>query len=112
MNFYSKGCDNYVLAPFDEILNEEQYKRFKPKVLHIGIERDLKVNYVTHTGGIFQILPKKVAQMLLNENDELFINGDMKRGNYLRKKGIDTLYLTDYKVYHKGIDNQTEKYVL
>ena len=112
MKFYEKNCDNYVIAPFDTILNEEKYANFKPRVIHKSKQTGINVKYVTHTGGIFQVLPKKAAEMLINETDEKFITGDGNRGAYWRKRGIDILYLTDLHIYHRGVNVQSDNYKL
>lgn len=108
MEWYKKGCDNYVIAPLDtEIL-----PNYLPKVFNESKERGFKVRYTTHTGGIFQILPKKAAQLLLDYPNVEKINGDLKRGGYWISQGISPVYLTELTISHRGIENQTNNYIL
>ena len=108
MEWYKRGCDNYVIAPLDtEIL-----PNYLPKVLSEVKERGFKVRYTTHTGGIFQILPKKAAQLLLDYPNIEKINGDLKRGGYWISQGISPIYLTEITISHRGIENQTNNYIL
>lgn len=108
LEWYKRGCDNYVIAPLDL----EIAPNYLPKVFHEGVERGFKVRYTTHTGGIFQLLPKRAAELLLKCKDNEIINGDLKRGGYWAKNGISPVYLTDITISHRGIENQTENYIL
>lgn len=106
--WYKNGCDNSVIAPLDINILEHQM----PRKLHEGNERGFQVRYVGHTGGCFQMIPKKCALMLLKEPDNEIIAGDLLRGRFWIKKGIDMIYLTELKIAHKGLENQTKNYKL
>lgn len=111
-DWIGKGCKDFVIAPFDVVLNQDEFKHYHPRVLHEGKERGLNIKYVSHTGGMFQMLPKKAAQLLLKCTDISKIGGDLLRGQYWRNHGISPVYLTDIKISHKGVDQQTENYKL
>jgi len=108
LDWYNRGCDNFVIAPLDVIIPDN----YMPRELHSGVERDINVRYVSHTGGMFQMLPIKVAKMLLNCKDDNLIGGDLLRGHFFINKGITVIYLTDLKISHRGIDKQTLNYKL
>ncbi len=107
IDWFEDGCQSHVLAPLDtEIL--EQQMPFKYSETNV---RGQNLRYTRHVGGIFKIMSKHAAMVLLKA-DENDVNGDLKRGIYWKKKGIDTAYLTDLKISHRGIGKQTKKYNL
>ena len=108
LDWYKKGCDNYVIAPLDVVIPPD----YMPRELHSGTERDVKVRYVSHTGGMFQMLPVKAAKMLLDCKDNNLIGADLLRGHFFINKGITVVYLTDLKISHRGINKQTLNYKL
>ena len=108
LKWYKKGCNNYVIAPLDIVIPDN----YMPRELHSGHERGFNVRYVSHTGGMFQMMPKKVAEMMLKCQDKSLIGGDLLRGHFWIKKGISPIYLTDLKISHRGINKQTTNYKL
>ena len=107
IDWYCQGCKSFVVAPLDSAILAKQM----PRVFHEGEERGLSVRYTRHVGGIFKVMSKLAAEILLKAPPSE-VNGDLKRGDYWKKKGIDTVYLTDLKITHKGIGKQTKKYNL
>lgn len=112
VEWLNKGCLDFVVAPMDVVLKEEKYKHYMPRVLDERKERGLNVKYVSHTGGIFQVLPEKAAQMLVKCTDIDKIGGDLLRGHYWINRGISPIYLTDLEIRHRGVEKQSENYKL
>jgi len=107
IGFFESGCKSCVLAPLDtEILQRQM-----PKMFYTGNERGENVRYTRHVGGIFKAMSRLAASILLKAPEDS-VNGDLKRGDYWKSKGIDTIYLTDVKVAHRGAGNQTRNYNL
>ncbi len=107
MNFYNNGCDSYVSAPLDTMILEKQM----PKEFKSCKERGYNLRYTTHTGGIFQVIPIRAAEMLLNASEKE-VGGDLLRGRFWIKNGYDIVYFTDLKISHRGIGKQTKNYRL
>lgn len=84
LEFYKKGCDNYVISPYDGS---------EKRVFDERIERGFKIRYVNYTDK-FQIIPRKAAELIANEKFET----DEELGRLWIKKGISPLYLTDFKI--------------
>lgn len=108
LEWYKKGCDNYVVAPLDIMIPDN----YMPRNLGTAKERGFNIRYVSHTGGMFQVIPKKVCQMMIDCKDNSLIGGDLLRGHFWLKKGISPIYMTDLKVGHMGIGKQTKNYKL
>jgi GT2 family glycosyltransferase len=108
VDFYKKGCDNYVIAPLDIKIPDN----YMPRNLGEAKERGFNIRYVSHTGGMFQMLPKKVAEMMIDCKDNALIGGDLLRGHFWIRNGISPIYLTDLKIGHMGIGKQTKNYKL
>jgi len=108
VKWYDNGCCNSVVAPLDVVIPDS----YMPRELHSGKERGFNVRYVSHTGGMFQMLTKKVAQMILGCKDNNIIGGDLLRGHFWIRKGVSPIYLTDLKISHRGINKQTKNYKL
>ncbi len=106
-DWFDDGCQSHVVAPLDtEILDSQM--PFTYDTLNV---RGQNLRYTRHVGGIFKIMSKHAALLLLKA-DENDVNGDLKRGMYWKKKGIDTAYLTDLKISHRGQGKQTKNYNL
>jgi GT2 family glycosyltransferase len=108
LDWYKKGCDNYVIAPLDLMIPDN----YMPRELKSLSERGFNVRYVSHTGGMFQVFPKKVCKLILDCANDKLIDGDYPRGHYFINNGISPIYLTDLHISHRGIENQTKNYKL
>jgi len=105
-NFYNAGCKSRILAPLDiRILPQQQ-----PRVFKEVTERNERLRYSEHVGGIFLWMPREAAKLLLT--NKLERNGDLFRGRFWISKGYDMIYMLDIQVDHEGIGNQTSNYTL
>lgn len=107
VEFYKKGCKSCIAAPLDTAILEIQ----RPKSFAKVKERGFNLDYTTHVGGIFKVMPTRAAQLLLNESDSK-VGGDLLRGRFWKTKGFDSIYITDLLIEHKGIGKQTKNYKL
>jgi glycosyltransferase involved in cell wall biosynthesis len=108
ITWYKSGCQNSVIAPLDTQILDSQ----RPKVFKEMKARGFDARFTTHTGGIFQVLSKKAAELLINCKNVELIGGDLLRGRYWLKHGIESVYLLDLSISHRGIGKQTKNYKL
>jgi glycosyltransferase involved in cell wall biosynthesis len=100
---YEIGCKSKIIAPYDLNILPAQHPRIfahKENILQ-----------VSHVGGIFVVMPRAAAKLLLYHSPKL-IGGDLLRGRFWISKGFDMIYRTDLEIEHKGIGNQTKNYKL
>lgn len=108
IEFYKKGCKNYVVAPLDvDILADKM-----PRQFHTETQRDMKLSYVSHVGGIFVVAPAICFYMLTPDNIEYLVCEDMLRGRFWIEKGKSVVYLTELKINHKGLFKSVGNYKL
>jgi hypothetical protein len=70
------------------------------------MKRGLNVEYVSHTGGAFQLAPTKYVKMLCDDFVHLK-QGDYSIGGFYRIKGCPPCYLKDYAMKHIGLNQST-----
>lgn len=109
LNAMQQIGDGMILAPLDiDILPEYQPTTFG----YLKINgNDIRV--VTHTGGIFQLIPKRAMDILIREaksGDLAEIKKDIVRGGTWRRNGMLCGYLTKVLVEHMGRGNATKEY--
>jgi len=107
IKFFRNHCKCCLVAPFDEALIV--HSNVRPGILHKGTENNFRVDYVTHTGGIFQVFPKEVIEYFYTASNAL-VDKDINIGATLRRKGFDSVYLMDLRIKHKGAYQQTKNY--
>jgi GT2 family glycosyltransferase len=105
--FYKHNEMNFVCSPVDLNLDS----KFTPPSLGKCILNDFPVEFVTHTGGAFQLIPYSICERLCKDYRHLQA-GDYMIGKYYRDNGYKPVYLTDLKMRHIGINQSCENYIL
>ena len=103
IEFYKNNGLNNICAPDDIAILELQ----RPVIF----KQTNNLRYSSHVGGIFKVMPIKAAKLLLNQPDDI-VGGDLLRGRFWKTKGIESVYLMNLKIEHKGIGKQTKNYKL
>lgn len=104
LKFYELNNQYFVVSPVDLLLD----KNFKPKATGIAKLNGYNVEYVTHTGGAFQLIPFEACQKLCQDYRHL-TQGDYAIGRYFRSIKYIPTYLTDLKMNHFGLNQSTPK---
>ena len=104
LKFFEMNNDRFVVSPVDLLLD----KNFKPKATGIAKLNGYNVEYVTHTGGAFQLIPIDACRKLCQDYRHL-LQGDYAIGRYFRSIGYIPTYLTDLKMNHFGLNQSTPK---
>lgn len=109
LKFYEDNSINYVCSPKDLNINPA----FMPPSLGFSNQHGHKVQFVTHTGGAFQLIPYTICERLCKEFRHLKC-GDYMIGKYFRRHAYRPVYLTDLEMRHIGINQSTpsKEYVL
>lgn len=102
LKFHEKAGDKYVCSPID--LNIQP--NFYPHVFSKNIINGYKVEFVSHTGGAFQLMPNGICKELITEYRSLS-KGDYMIGNFYRRRGYKPTYLKDLEMRHIGLDRST-----
>jgi len=105
--FYKNNDMNFVCSPTDLNLDP----KYKPASLGKDIVNNCLVEFVTHTGGAFQLIPYPVCQKLVNEYRHLKA-GDYMIGKYYRMLKYKPVYLTDLEMRHIGLNQTSPNYIL
>lgn len=106
LKFYEANNEYFVVSPVDLLLD----KSFKPKVMGMARLNGYNVEYVTHTGGAFQLIPFEACKKLCQDYRHL-LQGDYSIGRYFRSIKYIPTYLTDLKMNHFGLNQSTPKNV-
>ncbi|MDD5433990.1 MAG: glycosyltransferase [Nitrospira sp.] len=104
LDFHSKAGDNYVCSPVDLMIDPKFYPPVMSRIKIQGYD----VEFVTHTGGAFQLIPYRICKMLCDEYRHL-AKGDYAIGIYYRQKGYRPVYLKDLQMKHIGLNNGTPR---
>ena len=106
MTFMQSVRDRFVVSPTDLLLD----KNFAPKSL--GRERlnGYNIEYVTHTGGAFQMMSYEAASVLVRHYRALS-QGDYAIGQFFKSRGYKPVYLRDLEMKHVGLNQSTPKEV-
>jgi glycosyltransferase involved in cell wall biosynthesis len=96
----------HAVSPPDLMIDPAYY----PTIFHRKVVNGYNVEYVSHTGGAFQLAPTKYVKMLCDEYTSLK-NGDWKIGNYYRSIGCPPVYLKDFGMNHFGLNQSTPRNV-
>jgi GT2 family glycosyltransferase len=107
LKFYELNGLGFVCSPIDLNLD----RNYKPKSFGYGFLNGYKVDFVTHTGGAFQLIPNEICQRLIDEYQS-FKLGDQAIGNYYIGQGYKPVYLMDLQMKHIGINQTSSNYVL
>jgi len=109
IRFYNLNGKNYCVSPVDLNLD----KAFAPVVLTRATIKGYNVNFTTHTGGAFQMIPYSICERLVKEFRHLKA-GDYMIGKYYRRHAYRPVYLMDLEMRHIGINASTpsKEYVL
>jgi GT2 family glycosyltransferase len=107
MKFYDTNGFRYVCSPVDLNLDP----KFAPAVLGTEHLNGWNVQFTTHTGGAFQLIPYSICERLCAEYRHLKY-GDYMIGKYYRRHDYKPTYLTDLQMRHIGINQTSSNYIL
>ena len=109
LEFYRLNGEKFVCSPTDLLLDPN----FAPRVLGKANLNGFNVEYVTHTGGAFQLIPIAACRSLCNDFRHLS-KGDLMIGGYFQRIGYRPVYLRDFEMKHIGLNQSTpgDKYVM
>lgn len=102
LEFYKLNGDNFVASPTDLLLDPN----YAPRSFGVRIMNNFKVEFVTHTGGAFQLIPFKACKMLCDQF-VAFSQGDYAIGPFFSSKGYKPVYLRDLEMRHIGLNLST-----
>lgn len=104
LDFHKKAGMNYVTSPTDLLLDPN----FAPHSFRKEVIHGYKVDFVSHTGGAFQLIPIHICKLLCAEFRQ-FQKGDYAIGPYYQKNGYSPVYLRDLEMKHIGLNMSTPK---
>ena len=107
LRFYELAGDKFVCSPVDLNIDPAYY----PAVLKREQIYGYNVEFTSHTGGAFQLIPYFICDRLCREMRHLK-HGDFMIGKYYRKHGYKPAYLKDLQMRHVGIFQSCPDYVL
>ena len=109
LGFYWGTNRRFVASPTDVLLD----KRFAPRSRGKARINGYNVEYVSHTGGAFQIIPTEIAGKLCEEWTHLK-QGDFAIGKFYSNNNYRPVYLRDFEMRHIGLNQSTpsEKYIM
>jgi GT2 family glycosyltransferase len=107
MVFFLDKHQNFAVSPVDLLLD----KNYKPKVLKRVVFDGYNVEYVTHTGGAFQLAKAEYVKRLCKDFNHLK-QGDWAIGDYYRRIGVYAAYLTDLQMKHIGLNQSSPNYIM
>jgi GT2 family glycosyltransferase len=107
LSFYHLNGDKYVCSPVDLNIDKAYY----PQIISNANLNGFNVQFTTHTGGAFQLIPYSVCQTLCNEFRHLK-QGDYAIGNYFHRQGYKPTYMMDLQMKHIGLNQTSPNYIL
>lgn len=107
LGFYKLNGNNFVVSPVDLNLDPN----YKPASLGRKELKGFDCNFVTHTGGAFQLIPISICQKLCNDWNHLKA-GDYSIGRYYRRHGFRPVYLERLQMRHIGLNQTSPNYIL
>jgi GT2 family glycosyltransferase len=102
LDFYALNGDKFVASPTDLLLDPNFAPRSFQRIKMNGFD----VEFVTHTGGAFQLIPIKACKMLCDQFTA-FSQGDYAIGPFFTSKGYKPVYLRDLEMRHIGLNQST-----
>lgn len=100
--FYQNN--SFVASPTDLLLDPN----FAPRSSGKEIRNGFNIEYVTHTGGAFQMMPADAAKLLVRHYRALAA-GDYAIGQFMKHRGYRPVYLRDLEMKHIGLNQSTPK---
>jgi len=98
-NSYIAG---FVASPTDLLLD----KGFAPHSYGKTNIHGYNVEFVTHTGGAFQMIPIEACRLLVKQYRALS-QGDYSIGRFFASRGYKPIYLRDFEIKHIGLNKST-----
>lgn len=98
-NSYIAG---FVASPTDLLLD----KGFAPHSYGKTNIHGYNVEFVTHTGGAFQMIPIEACRLLVKQYRALS-QGDYSIGRFFASRGYKPIYLRDFEIKHIGLNEST-----
>jgi glycosyltransferase involved in cell wall biosynthesis len=102
LGFYWGTNNHFIASPTDLLLDKSFAPKSKGKLRLNGYN----IEFVTHTGGAFQMAPIEICKSLCKEYRQLK-QGDWAIGNYYNKYGYKPVYLRDFEMKHIGLNQST-----
>ena len=94
--------DKFVASPTDLLLD----KGFAPHSYGKTNIHGYNVEFVTHTGGAFQMIPIEACRLLVKQYRALS-QGDYSIGRFFASRGYKPIYLRDFEIKHIGLNKST-----
>ena len=107
LKFYELNGKQFVCSPVDLNLDP----KFAPPIFAKVNMNSFNVNFTTHTGGAFQLIPYSICERLVSEFRHLKA-GDWMIGKYYRQHQYKPTYLMDLQMKHIGINHSSQNYIL
>lgn len=98
-NSYIAG---FVASPTDLLLDNG----FAPHSYGKTNIHGYNVEFVTHTGGAFQMIPIEACRLLVKQYRALS-QGDYSIGRFFASRGYKPIYLRDFEIKHIGLNKST-----
>jgi GT2 family glycosyltransferase len=102
MDFFTRTRDKFVASPTDLLLDPN----FAPHSYGKTIINGYQVEFVTHTGGAFQLIPIEACKQLVNQY-RVLAQGDYSIGRFFAAHGYKPVYLRDFEMRHIGLNQST-----
>lgn len=102
LRFFELNGDRFVVSPTDLLLDPS----FAPHSFGKDNLKGYNVEYVTHTGGAFQMMPIEVC-LRLCQDLRTFARGDYAIGKFFTRLGYKPVYLRDLEMKHIGLNQST-----
>lgn len=99
---FIKRAGPHAVSPPDLMIDPAYY----PRVFKRMILADYNVEYVSHTGGAFQLAPTMYVRRLCDDFIHLK-QGDFAIGPYYKNIGCPPVYLKDLAMRHIGLNQST-----
>lgn len=109
LKFFELNGNQFVASPTDLLLDPN----FAPRILGKSMMNGYNVEFVTHTGGAFQLIPIEACKKLCHEYNHL-AKGDWSIGGFFTSHGYKPVYLRDFEMKHIGLNKSTpgNQYIL
>jgi GT2 family glycosyltransferase len=107
LRFYELNGKQFVCSPID--LNLDPH--YAPAILAKQYINSYNVQFTTHTGGAFQLIPSSICERLCSEYRHLKA-GDYMIGKYYRNHQYKPTYLTNLQMRHIGLNQTSLNYIL
>ncbi|MEN6568992.1 MAG: glycosyltransferase family 2 protein [Rikenellaceae bacterium] len=102
LGFYWNNANKFVASPTDLLLDKNFAPRSQGKIRMNGYN----IEYVTHTGGAFQLIPYDACKKLCDDFRH-FARGDYAIGEFYRRINYRPVYLRDCEIKHIGLNQST-----